>query len=173
MQRRKCRVEDRKHQDTPPPPPANNLGVLFPSVKYREQDVCTPYCKLCLRVWVRFAWKELLAIFSSISKSQSECALGASWRGAGASVSARSPGRRAAAPPRVGAQTFSPGFWGGQRPTTNSDVSLSRAPANPRSVQARGMGSSPTETWNPAARKRILRLGGVSAGQTHTVGRGV
>lgn len=35
----------------------------MPSVKNREQDVCTPSCKLCLRVWVRFAWKELLAIF--------------------------------------------------------------------------------------------------------------
>lgn len=105
---------------------------------------------------------DFFLLFPSRSR---ECALGAPWRGAGASVSARSPGRRAAAPPRVGAQTFSPGFRGGQRPTANSDVSLSRAPANPRSVQARGMGSSLTETWNPAARRRALRLGGVSAGQ--------
>lgn len=113
---------------------------------------------------MRFARKELLAIFFFYC-----------FQVAVGSVPSGRPGEepvllslraaQVAAPPRVGAQTFSPGFRGGQRPTANSDVSLSRAPANPRSVQARGMGSSPTETWNPAARRRALRLGGVSAGQ--------
>lgn len=50
-----------------------------------------------------FLGEEPLAVSSSIVlKSWPECALGASWGGAGARVSAA----EAAAPPRVGAQTF-------------------------------------------------------------------
>lgn len=77
---------------------------------------------------MRFARKELLALFSSIvSKSQSECALGADWGGAGASVSARSRGRRAASRRRSDLLSGVPG-----RTTSNNKLMKFRSAARGR-----------------------------------------